>query len=85
MQTSATALPKPPSLLCSSIVIIPPVSNADEISKNHKFDGQWTAKLNGCGVTGFGLITYDFQLQVSSDKYRIRATAVVDFESGAGQ
>ena len=50
-----------------------------------RFDGQWTAKLNSCGVTPHGQITYDFQLQVSSDEYRIRATAVVDFESGAGQ
>ena len=59
-----------------SLGLAVPVSNADEISKNHKFDGQWTATLKDCGTVSYGgQITYDFQLQVTSGEYRIRVTA----------
>ncbi|MBT3533589.1 MAG: caspase family protein [Rhodospirillaceae bacterium] len=45
-----------------------------------RFDGLWTANMNGCGLSSYGEpVSYDFELEVASSKYSLVVTATPKF------
>ncbi len=58
---------------------------ATKTANPSRFDGNWTAMLDDCGVSSFGEpISYDFDLRITSGRYHIKATANQGF-IGSGE